>query len=261
MTTLVVATRAAVDRCGPGRVATPLSPTGTEGQGRGGGITRCTSRRRSTRILFPRRQALGTSLLDVEGVLAAGPRPDRLSAVSAQELVERHTVVTAWLLRAGHAGSRCPLCRSWWTGWWKCPCQRPSSWHAAGAQQASLGTTSPAGAGRCCWWVAGSRHDQWLPPDGFTASPGRFSNSVRRQCHRSRSRSWRRRFWRLTSLVNMQLEYHVREPGGASVPVHRQSAGHSRCATEKGTHCATTRLWSRQCGNCLEVPHTQSPSV
>ena len=36
MTALVVATRAAVDRCGPGHVATPLSPTGTDGQGRGG---------------------------------------------------------------------------------------------------------------------------------------------------------------------------------------------------------------------------------
>ena len=38
-TALVVATRAAVDRCGPGHVAPPLSPTGTEeGQGRGGGF-------------------------------------------------------------------------------------------------------------------------------------------------------------------------------------------------------------------------------
>ena len=35
----MVATRAAVDRCGPGHVAPPLSPTGTEeGQGRGGGF-------------------------------------------------------------------------------------------------------------------------------------------------------------------------------------------------------------------------------
>ena len=37
-TALVVATRAAVDRCGPGHVQAPLRPTGTEdGQGRGGG--------------------------------------------------------------------------------------------------------------------------------------------------------------------------------------------------------------------------------
>ena len=38
-TALVVATRAGVDRCGPGHVATPLSPTGTEeGQGLEGGF-------------------------------------------------------------------------------------------------------------------------------------------------------------------------------------------------------------------------------
>ena len=37
-TALVVATRAAVDRCGPGHVHSPLSPTGSEeGQGQGGG--------------------------------------------------------------------------------------------------------------------------------------------------------------------------------------------------------------------------------
>ena len=37
-TALLVATRAAVDRCGPGHVPTPLSPTGTEeGRDRGGG--------------------------------------------------------------------------------------------------------------------------------------------------------------------------------------------------------------------------------
>ena len=39
--------------------------------------------------------------------------------------------------------------------------------------------------------------------------------------------------------VTMQLEYQqsklVREPGGASVSVHRQTAGHSSCDTEKGT--------------------------
>ena len=34
---LVVATRAAVDRCGPGHVVTPLRPTGTE-EGQGGGV-------------------------------------------------------------------------------------------------------------------------------------------------------------------------------------------------------------------------------
>ena len=37
-TALVVATREAADRCGPGHVPAPLSPTGTDdGQGRGGG--------------------------------------------------------------------------------------------------------------------------------------------------------------------------------------------------------------------------------
>ena len=31
--------------------------------------------------------------------------------------------------------------------------------------------------GRCCWWMAGTRHVQWRRPEGFTASPGRYTNT------------------------------------------------------------------------------------
>ena len=89
----MVATRAAVDRCGPGHVATPLSPTGTEdGQGRGGGfrIELCgedpeASPSPGGTVYYP---------MDVDDVPAArGSRPDRLSAVSGpQERVPRRIV-------------------------------------------------------------------------------------------------------------------------------------------------------------------------
>ena len=29
--------------------------------------------------------------------------------------------------------------------------------------------------GRCYWWIAGTRHVQWRRPEGFTASPGRYT--------------------------------------------------------------------------------------
>ena len=35
----------------------------------------------------------------------------------------------------------------------------------------------PRGA---CWWMLGSSHVQWRPPDGLTASPGRCTNTGRR---------------------------------------------------------------------------------
>ena len=31
--------------------------------------------------------------------------------------------------------------------------------------------------GRCYWWMAGTRHVQWRRPEGFTASPGRYTNT------------------------------------------------------------------------------------
>ena len=90
----MVATRAAVDRCGPGHVTTPLSPTGTEeGQGRGGGF-RVELCGEDPEASPP--QAAGTVYypLDVDDVPAAGgSRPDRLLVVSGpQERVQRRTV-------------------------------------------------------------------------------------------------------------------------------------------------------------------------
>ena len=80
-TALVVATRAAVDRCGPGHVPTPLSPTGTEdGQGRGGGDDP------GDPPSTPQ-----TELFDLSDERPGGSRPDRLAGVRPQERVLRHT--------------------------------------------------------------------------------------------------------------------------------------------------------------------------
>ena len=90
----MVATRATVDRCGPGHVAPPLSPTGTEeGQGRGGGF-RVELCGEDPEASPP--QAAGTVYypMDVDDVPAAsGSRPDRLLDVSGpQERVQRRTM-------------------------------------------------------------------------------------------------------------------------------------------------------------------------
>ena len=89
----MVATRAAVDRCGPGHVTTPLNPTGTEeGQDRGG--ARDELHGYAPEDALP--QAAGTVYypMDVDDVPASrGSRPDRLLDVSGpQERVQRRTV-------------------------------------------------------------------------------------------------------------------------------------------------------------------------
>ena len=89
----MVATRAAVDRCGPGHVLSPLSPTVTE-DGRAGEEDN-EMHFTATFWANPPPQAVGTEYfsLEVEDVPAASSRPDRLFAVSGpQERVLRHTV-------------------------------------------------------------------------------------------------------------------------------------------------------------------------
>ena len=77
----MVVTRAAVDRCGLGHVATPLSPTGTEeGQVRGGG----------ERVALHGHQPVHFSLYEEE---PGGERPASLAEPPGpQEQVQRHTV-------------------------------------------------------------------------------------------------------------------------------------------------------------------------
>ena len=68
------------------------------------------------------------------------------------------------------------LPRTWWNSWWKCQCCSRSSGHEAGTQLALIGATSLRGGG-VYWWMTGTRHVMWDPPKGFTASPGRNTNT------------------------------------------------------------------------------------
>ena len=91
----MVATRAAVDRCGPGHVTTPLSPTRGQKKARAGeGDFELNFAAKIQR--HPPPQAAGTVYypMDVDDVPAAkGSRPDRLLDVSGpQERVQRRTV-------------------------------------------------------------------------------------------------------------------------------------------------------------------------
>ena len=154
----MVATRALVDRCGPGHVATPLSPSGA---GEGDFELNFTTKIRK----HPPPQATSTvcHLVDVDVVPVAGDsRPDRLLGVSGpQERVQRHTVeqildavsptldvpvplmgeqlvdvlrffdtlspVAEQVIDVPSRTSlrdACVASRSWWNRWWKCqqPC-------------------------------------------------------------------------------------------------------------------------------------------
>ena len=76
-------------------------------------------------------------------------------------------------------GGLCFASRSWRNSWWKCRWQRRSSWCAAQTSLASHGVrlwVTRARTGGVYWWMTGTRHVQWTPPAGFTASPGRYIN-------------------------------------------------------------------------------------
>ena len=87
------------------------------------------------------------------------------------------------------------------------------------------------------WWMMGTSHVQRTPPDGSTASPGWHTNTGRRGATDPGAD-------RGCDQAARVLAVPVRERGGASVPVHRQSVGHSSCYAEvvaPSANCAAHR--------------------
>ena len=118
----MVATRTAVDRCGPGHVTTPLSPTGTEqGQGRGGGfrVELCSEDPEASRPT--RRQAPCTirwTWMTCLPPVAPGQTVcltclDRRSGCSGTPWTRSSTPFLIYRRSM-------LLCRSRWNSWWMC---------------------------------------------------------------------------------------------------------------------------------------------
>ena len=89
--------------------------------------------------------------------------------------------------------------------------------------------------------VAGTRHTEWSPPVGVTASPRRFffiiilgkagTGALAASCS-----------GRPCDLQRQVLAVQGVRPDCASDSVHLQSAGHSCCAAETSTHSANSSL-------------------
>ena len=147
----MVATRAAVDCCGPGHVVTPLSPTGTEeGQGWGGGERVALHGQGPEDFLLPSRCSSSCSEKSPAVGGPSEPRPqERVLRHTAEQIGDVAPVVPALGVLEPQmvlqlvavlkhvdsvvpeqiiARSRChpalsarPLPpRRWWNNWWKC---------------------------------------------------------------------------------------------------------------------------------------------
>ena len=107
-------------------------------------------------------------------------------------------------------------------------------------------------------WSSSSWSTSFSPRTGFTCVCWRRSlrwwTSSRFSRRTEFNGVWQRSWWsagehlsrvspprdadRQPSAARVPTIYVVREPGGASDPVHRRSAGHASCDSEMGTHSA-----------------------
>ena len=168
----MVATRVAVDRCGPGHVHSPLSPTTEEGLGRRGGervALHCWVRK------TPPPQPELFSLYEEE---LGGRRPASLAEPPGpQERVQSHTMeqfgeLVPW------CRSSTLLCRRWWTS-----SKRSSSTSTSRCQsRLSKCPRSSSRTSRCEPWSVGcSWRNSWWKCQCLPSATA----SSRRRCRRS----------------------------------------------------------------------------
>ena len=208
---LLVAARAAVDRPGPCRVYAPLSSTETD-DGKDRGVAKVRKHQLGARgrigcLPCPgrRSESRGASWSRSSTQHPSSRFSTLLSRSWWAQWGKCRRSSTSWCPTSSRLSTcsrsfwtslsalRCGL-RSWRSSSWMCQClpsprvpsRQPSSgrrsWHSPGIARDATGRTwfhvrGPRGA---YWWLSGSRHVQWRPPAGITASAGRKTNTGHR---------------------------------------------------------------------------------